>query len=96
MNRYDEVTIVSYTLWWSRLHGDAGTLRTKILFDRKPYIVIGVMPRDFELPWWRVEGHLKQQGVVGFPSAMNSDPLDYDRRRAEHEDHGVRNSAVIV
>jgi putative ABC transport system permease protein len=31
-------------------------LGTKILLDRKPYIVIGVMPRDFEFPL--VPGHL--------------------------------------
>src|SRR5207253_6693278 len=45
--RYEQVTVVSYTLWRSRLHGDAHVLGTKILLDRKPYVVIGVMPRDF-------------------------------------------------
>jgi len=55
-DRYEQVTIVSYTLWRSRLHGDAHVLGTKILLDRKPYIVIGVMPRDFEFPL--VPGHL--------------------------------------
>src|SRR5215467_7736090 len=49
-DRYEQVTVVSYTLWWSRLHGDARVLGTKILLDREPYIVIGVMPRDFEFP----------------------------------------------
>ncbi|PYV21644.1 MAG: hypothetical protein DMG24_18965 [Acidobacteria bacterium] len=33
-------------------------LGSKILLDRKPYIVIGVMPRDFEFPL--VPGHLNQ------------------------------------
>jgi predicted permease len=55
-DRYDQVTVVSYTLWRSRLHGDAHVLGAKILLDRKPYIVIGVMPRDFEFPL--VPGHL--------------------------------------
>src|SRR6266849_4149939 len=55
-DRYEQVTVVSYTLWRSRLHGDAHVLGTKILLDRKPYIVIGVMPRDFEFPL--VPGHL--------------------------------------
>src|SRR5215471_1382276 len=54
--RFEQVTVVSYTLWRSRLHGDAHVLGTKILLDRKPYIVIGVMPRDFEFPL--VPGHL--------------------------------------
>src|SRR6516225_5590981 len=44
------VTVVSYSLWQNRLHGDAHVLGSKILLDRKPYIVIGVMPRDFEFP----------------------------------------------
>jgi putative ABC transport system permease protein len=49
-DRYEQVTVVSYTLWRGRLHGDAHVLGTKILLDRKPDIVIGVMPRDFEFP----------------------------------------------
>ena len=54
-DRKEQVTVVSYTLWQSRLHGDAHVLGSKILLDRKPYIVIGVMPRDFEFPL--VPGH---------------------------------------
>jgi putative ABC transport system permease protein len=50
------VTVVSYALWQDRLHGDPQVLGTKILLDRKPYVVIGVMPRDFEFPL--VPGHL--------------------------------------
>ena len=52
----EQVAVVSYTLWQSRLHGDAHVLGSKILLDREPYIVIGVMPRDFEFPL--VPGHL--------------------------------------
>ena len=55
-DRHEQVTVISYTLWRSRLHGDAHVLGTKVLLDRKPYIVIGVMPRDFEFPL--VPGHL--------------------------------------
>jgi predicted permease len=53
---HEQVAVVSYALWQSRLHGNAHVLGTKILLDRKPYIVIGVMPRDFEFPL--VAGHL--------------------------------------
>ncbi|HEY6386585.1 MAG TPA: ABC transporter permease [Candidatus Acidoferrum sp.] len=49
-DRSEHVAVVSYMLWRSRLPGDAHVLGTKILLDRKPYIVIGVMPRDFEFP----------------------------------------------
>jgi putative ABC transport system permease protein len=50
------VTVVSYSLWQNRLHGDPGVLGKKILLDRKPYVVIGVMPRNFEFPL--MPGHL--------------------------------------
>jgi hypothetical protein len=49
-DRHEQVTVISYTLWRNRLHGDAQVLGTKILLDRKPYIVTGVMPRGFEFP----------------------------------------------
>jgi putative ABC transport system permease protein len=50
------VTVVSYSLWQDRLHGDPGVLGKKLLLDRKPYVVIGVMPRNFEFPL--MAGHL--------------------------------------
>ncbi len=45
-----QVAVLSYSLWQDRLHGDPRVLGTKILLDRKPYEVIGVMPRNFEFP----------------------------------------------
>lgn len=45
-----QVTVLSYSVWQSRFHGDAKILGQKILLDRKPYVVIGVMPRGFEFP----------------------------------------------
>jgi putative ABC transport system permease protein len=51
-----QVAVISYSLWQNRLHGDARVLGTKILLDRKPYEVIGVMPRNFEFPL--APGHL--------------------------------------
>jgi putative ABC transport system permease protein len=46
----EHVAVVSYSLWQNRLHGDPGVLGKKILLDREPYAVIGVMPRNFEFP----------------------------------------------
>ncbi len=46
----EQVAVLSYTTWKERYHGDRGILGTKILLDRKPYLVIGVMPRNFEFP----------------------------------------------
>jgi predicted permease len=45
-----QVAVLSYGTWVSRFHSDAGILGTKILLDRKPFVVIGVMPRNFEFP----------------------------------------------
>ena len=45
-----QVAVLSYALWQDRFHGDKQILGTKILLDRKPYLVIGVMPRNFEFP----------------------------------------------
>jgi predicted permease len=45
-----QVAVLSYPTWQDRYHGDKRILGTKILLDRKPYLVIGVMPRSFEFP----------------------------------------------
>lgn len=44
------VTVVSYQTWHSRFDADVHILGRKILLDRKPYEIIGVMPRAFEFP----------------------------------------------
>ena len=53
-----QVAVLSYGMWRSRFHGDANVLGSKILLYRKPYTVIGVMPRDFEFPL--NSGHVNQ------------------------------------
>ena len=45
-----QVTVISYQMWHSRFHGDANILGQKIQLNRRPYEIIGVMPRDFEFP----------------------------------------------
>ncbi len=45
-----QVAVISYQMWRSRFHGDAHILGQKVLLDRKPYEIIGVMPREFEFP----------------------------------------------
>ncbi|MFZ0745480.1 MAG: ABC transporter permease [Terracidiphilus sp.] len=45
-----QVAVISYQMWHSRFHGADNILGQKILLDRKPYEIIGVMPRDFEFP----------------------------------------------
>jgi predicted permease len=55
---HQQVAVLSYGMWRSRFHGDANVLGSKILLYRKPYTVIGVMPRDFEFPL--NPGHVNQ------------------------------------
>jgi putative ABC transport system permease protein len=45
-----QVAVLSYAMWRSRFHGESNILGQKILLDRKPYEIIGVMPRGFEFP----------------------------------------------
>ena len=45
-----QIVVISYATWQNRLHGNRNVLGTKILLDRKPYEIIGVMPRNFEFP----------------------------------------------
>ena len=45
-----QVAVIGFQTWRSRFHGDTHIVGTKIQLDRKPYEIIGVMPRDFEFP----------------------------------------------
>jgi putative ABC transport system permease protein len=52
------VVVLSYSAWRDRMSGDANILRKKIFLNRRPYVVIGVMPPSFEFPL--LSGHLSQ------------------------------------
>jgi putative ABC transport system permease protein len=45
-----QVAVLSYATWMSRFHGDPRAIGETIELDRKPYEIVGVMPRDFEFP----------------------------------------------
>ena len=47
---HQQVAVLSNSTWRTRFHADPQIVGTKVLLDRKPYIVIGVMPRGFEFP----------------------------------------------
>ncbi len=66
------VTVLSYQMWQSRFHGERDILGQKILLDRKPYEVIGVMPRDFEFPL--VPGRLNRS-ELWVPMSLTPDEL---------------------
>lgn len=44
------VAVISYAIWKDRLHSEANVLGATIDLDRRPYTIIGVMPRSFEFP----------------------------------------------
>lgn len=67
-----QVTVLSYATWVNRFHADPHVLGTKILLDRKPYIVNGVMPRNFEFPL--VTGQLNRT-ELWVPMSFNEQEL---------------------
>ena len=48
--QHQQVALLSYTTWKQHFNSDPDIVGKKILLDRKPYVVIGVMPRQFEFP----------------------------------------------
>ena len=68
----EQVTVLSYGTWVSRFHRDAKIVGTKTLLDRKPYVVIGVMPRGFEFPL--VSGQLNRT-ELWVPMSFRADEL---------------------
>ncbi len=69
---HQQVVVLSYATWHSRFHGDPQIVGTKILLDRKPYIVIGVMPRGFEFPL--IPGQLNR-AELWVPMSFRTDEL---------------------
>jgi predicted permease len=68
----EQVAVLSYATWKSRFNGDPRILGTKILLDRKPYLVIGVMPSNFEFPL--SFGHLNRTELWA-PMSLSSQQL---------------------
>jgi putative ABC transport system permease protein len=44
------VAVISYAMWQDRFEGNPNVLGRTIDLDRRPYTIIGVMPRGFETP----------------------------------------------
>jgi predicted permease len=44
------VAVISYALWRERFQSSANAIGATIDLDRRPYTIIGVMPRSFEFP----------------------------------------------
>jgi putative ABC transport system permease protein len=64
--------VLSYALWSTRYHRDPNVLGSIIELDRRPYTIIGIMPRSFEFPLQT--GHL-DQAQLWVPLALTPDEL---------------------
>ncbi len=69
---HQPLAVISYSLWLTRYHSDPHVLDTAIILDRRPYTIIGVMPRSFEFPV--VDGHL-DQSQLWVPMSPTPDEL---------------------
>ena len=47
--------LLSYSLWQAEFGGDAGVLGRRVTLDNEPFVIIGVMPRDFHFPSREIE-----------------------------------------
>ncbi len=78
-----QVAVISYQMWHSRLNRDPRVIGETLLLDRKPYAIIGVMPREFEFPL--VPGQLNRS-QVWVPMSLTRNDLG---------DNGSWNSKMI-
>jgi predicted permease len=54
-DEHEQVAVLSCSLWKSRFGGNGQIVGKKILLDRRPYVIVGLMPCGFEFPL--VPGH---------------------------------------
>ena len=69
---HQPVAVIAYSLWLNRYHLDPSILGSSITLDRKPFSIIGVMPRDFEFPLQA--GHLSRT-QLWIPMSLTPDQL---------------------
>lgn len=68
-----KVALLSYATWKSRFGGRSNIVGRRILLNRVPYIVIGVMPRSFDFP---MEGGTPERCELWVPMSYTKEELD--------------------
>jgi predicted permease len=68
------VAIVSYSMWQRRFAGSPGAIGARLVFDGKPYTIVGVAPADFR--WFGDE--------VDLFTPIGQNTLPYMRNRRAH------------
>jgi len=66
------LAVISYALWLSRYNRDPHVLGSAIVLDRRPYTIIGVMPRSFLFP---LEDGQLDQAQLWVPLSLTPDEL---------------------
>jgi predicted permease len=66
------LTVISYALWLTRYQRDPRALGSTIDLDRRPYTIIGVMPRSFAFP---LEDGQLDQVQLWVPMSLTPDEL---------------------
>jgi len=70
------MAVISYALWMNRFHRDPGVLGSSVTLDRRPFTIIGVMPRNFDFPL--EVGHL-EQAQIWVPMSFAAEELSDER-----------------
>lgn len=71
-NAHQPLAVLSYALWLNRYHRDPHVLGITIVLDRRPYTIIGVMPRSFEFP---LQSGRLYQAQLWVPMSLTPDEL---------------------
>ena len=69
---HQPLAVIGYALWLNRYQRDARVLGSTIDLDRRPYTIIGVMPRSFEFP---LEDGQLDQVQLWVPMSLTPDEL---------------------
>jgi putative ABC transport system permease protein len=73
---HQPLAVISYALWRSRYQRDPDVLGSAIVLDRRPYSIIGVMPRSFQFP---LEDGQLDQAQLWVPLSLTPDELSEQR-----------------
>jgi putative ABC transport system permease protein len=71
-NAHQPLAVISYALWLTRYNRDPHVLGRAIVLDRRPYSIIGVMPRSFEFP---LEDGTLDQAQLWVPMSLTPEEL---------------------
>ncbi|RXS95266.1 ABC transporter permease [Silvibacterium dinghuense] len=70
--RQERLAVLSYGTWKARFQADPAVLGKTVQLNRRPYVVIGVMPRGFDFPL--VLGH-EEHSELWVPMSLTQDEL---------------------